>query len=102
GRHTSFSRDWSSDVCSSDLADRGATGGGTAAVPNFADVARAVQPSVVSIEVRGVRGGSTGSGVILDAEGRILTNNHVVEGAGREIGSASCMESGSDAVARGT
>jgi putative serine protease PepD len=64
-------------------ADRGATGGGTAAVPNFADVARAVQPSVVSIEVRGVRGGSTGSGVILDAEGRILTNNHVVEGAGR-------------------
>ena len=57
--------------------------GGNAAVTNFAAVARAVQPSVVSIEVRGVGGGSTGSGVILDAEGRILTNNHVIEGAGR-------------------
>jgi Trypsin-like serine proteases, typically periplasmic, contain C-terminal PDZ domain len=50
-------------------------------VTNFAAVARAVQPAVVSITVRTGGGGNGGSGVILDAEGRILTNNHVVEAA---------------------
>ena len=43
-------------------------------------VAAKAQPSVVSITATGDAGG-VGSGVVLDDEGNILTNNHVVEGA---------------------
>lgn len=45
----------------------------------LAKVAAAVQPSVVSILVRTAAGGGEGSGVVLTADGTILTNNHVVE-----------------------
>ncbi|MFD5320603.1 S1C family serine protease [Streptomyces sp. NPDC127098] len=41
-------------------------------------VAAAVSPSVVEIST----GSATGSGVILTSDGEILTNNHVVSGAG--------------------
>ena len=44
-----------------------------------ADVAARVLPSVVSIAVESGSGGGTGSGVVLDDEGHVLTNNHVVE-----------------------
>jgi putative serine protease PepD len=44
-----------------------------------ADVAAAVLPSVVSIAVQSSSGAGTGSGVVLDDEGHVLTNNHVVE-----------------------
>lgn len=40
-----------------------------------------VQPAVVTVLNRGRFGLSSGSGVIIDQEGRIVTNNHVVEGA---------------------
>ena len=44
-------------------------------------VAAEVLPSVVQIEVSAAEGSGTGSGIILTADGRILTNNHVVEAA---------------------
>lgn len=40
-----------------------------------------VSPSVVTVLVEGAQGEGAGSGVIWDAEGRIVTNNHVVQGA---------------------
>ena len=41
-------------------------------------VAAKVLPSVVSIEVSSSQGSGSGSGIILDSDGHILTNNHVV------------------------
>jgi putative serine protease PepD len=41
-----------------------------------------IDPSVVTISVRTGQGGGLGTGVVLDKEGHILTNDHVVSGAG--------------------
>ncbi|TGJ95161.1 2-alkenal reductase, partial [Actinotalea fermentans ATCC 43279 = JCM 9966 = DSM 3133] len=49
--------------------------------PNWQAVTSAVAPSVVSIQVTTAAGGGEGSGVVIDTEGHVLTNNHVVEGA---------------------
>ena len=40
-----------------------------------------IQPSVVTITVRSGNSGDIGSGVVLDKQGHILTNNHVVAAA---------------------
>jgi putative serine protease PepD len=45
-------------------------------------VAASVLPSVVKINVTGSSGSGSGSGIILRADGTILTNNHVVSVAG--------------------
>jgi putative serine protease PepD len=45
------------------------------------DVAAAVLPSVVKIDVVGPEGAGSGSGIILTEDGRILTNNHVIDAA---------------------
>lgn len=51
--------------------------------PDWAATARAVQDAVVAIQVTGASGSGQGSGVIIDAGGHIVTNNHVVSGAGQ-------------------
>jgi len=50
--------------------------------PNWSATAGVVSPSVVAISVTGSAGSGQGSGVIFDTKGHILTNNHVVTGAG--------------------
>jgi putative serine protease PepD len=50
---------------------------------SLADVVAAFSPSVVSINVATRGGSGTGSGVIIDADGTILTNAHVVAQASR-------------------
>ncbi|MDT7772351.1 MAG: hypothetical protein QOC67_1275 [Pseudonocardiales bacterium] len=76
---------WASDASSS-LTEPGATI--SAATPgkerppgSVADIAARVVPAVVSIQIRIGDQGGTGSGVVLDKEGHILTNNHVVSPA---------------------
>jgi putative serine protease PepD len=53
-----------------------------ASAPNWSVIAAAVSPSVVSITVTSTQSSGQGSGVIIDTKGHILTNNHVVTGAG--------------------
>jgi len=50
--------------------------------PDWSVIAAAVSPSVVSITVTSTQSSGQGSGVIIDTKGHILTNNHVVTGAG--------------------
>lgn len=51
---------------------------------DWSATASKVSPSVVSITVRSGSSGDQGSGVILDKDGNIVTNNHVVTGAGSD------------------
>ncbi len=50
-----------------------------AAAGSVEQVAASVLPSVVKIVVQGSQGSGSGSGVVLSADGEILTNNHVVD-----------------------
>jgi S1-C subfamily serine protease len=52
-----------------------------------ASVAARVMPAVVSVEVTAGTQGSTGSGVVIDGNGYILTNNHVISAAADTPGS---------------
>jgi putative serine protease PepD len=49
---------------------------------SVAGVAQRVLPSVVLIKVTGADGTGTGSGFIIRSDGYVVTNNHVVAGAG--------------------
>ena len=63
-------------------ADTGPVVQADATNPNWTATAAAVAPSVVAITVKSGQSEAQGSGVIIDAKGHILTNNHVVSGAG--------------------
>ncbi|MFC5718828.1 S1C family serine protease [Streptomyces gamaensis] len=57
----------------------------TARAPgSVAAIAARALPGVVTIHVRGGGDQGTGTGFVLDGQGRILTNNHVVEPAGSD------------------
>ncbi|SOD73027.1 S1-C subfamily serine protease [Jatrophihabitans sp. GAS493] len=51
---------------------------------SVADIAKRVSPAVVSIDIRTSTEAGTGSGVIIDKNGYILTNNHVVSAAAND------------------
>ncbi len=50
--------------------------------PDWTATAAAVDDAVVAIQVNGRSGTGQGSGVVIDAQGHIITNNHVISGAG--------------------
>jgi putative serine protease PepD len=75
---------------------RGPNAGGGGASPVI-DVADAVLPSVVSIDVRGTTSEVTGSGFIYDDQRHVVTNNHVIEPA-VEGGSIRVLLPGGDEV----
>jgi putative serine protease PepD len=53
---------------------------------SVADLAQRVIPSVVSIEASSKDGGSTGTGFVIESNGYILTNNHVIAEAATNNG----------------
>ncbi|MGJ6978949.1 S1C family serine protease [Aestuariimicrobium soli] len=55
---------------------------GNSSNPDWSQTAAAASTSVVSITVTSGRSGAEGTGVIWDASGHIVTNNHVVSGLG--------------------
>ncbi len=61
--------------------DQGPVTQADATNPNWTATATAVAPSVVSITAQLPQGVAQGSGVIIDHNGHVLTNNHVVAGA---------------------
>src|SRR5206468_7809197 len=92
-RHTRSDRDWSSDVCSSDLPEH--------AEQSSEDVWRAVAHATRTAlkaagakpeDVRGVSFDATCSLVVLDAEDRPVSVSTTAEDRWDEIGRASCRE----------
>jgi putative serine protease PepD len=51
------------------------------ATEDVSAIASSVLPSVVQVNVTAAQGSGIGSGVVLSADGKILTNNHVISGA---------------------
>lgn len=50
--------------------------------PNWTEVAAAAERAVVAIQVQSSSGAGQGSGVVIDQQGHIVTNNHVISGSG--------------------
>ncbi|MCO8273235.1 hypothetical protein M1L60_21825 [Actinoplanes sp. TRM 88003] len=58
-----------------------AVNGPAAAACDVTGVAQRVFPSLVTIQVAGAEGSGLGSGSVLDRDGHILTNDHVIASA---------------------
>ncbi|MEU6217188.1 trypsin-like peptidase domain-containing protein [Streptomyces sp. NPDC047022] len=68
--------------------------------PNsIAGIAAHALPGVVTLHVKGADGQGTGTGFVLDGQGHILTNNHVVEAAGPDGRITAAFGSGETATA---
>ena len=65
---------------------------------SIADIAQRVLPTVVSIEVRAAGGSGTGSGVVIDGDGYVLTNNHVISAVATGRGSLRALFSDQSAA----
>ncbi|MGQ0838232.1 S1C family serine protease [Actinokineospora sp.] len=78
----------SSDGLTSDVTLAQAQAAKERPAGSVSDIAARVRPAVVSIEVKLEQGGGTGSGVLIDGAGYIVTNWHVVTLEGRADASA--------------
>jgi putative serine protease PepD len=65
---------------------------------SVAGIAARALPSVVTLHVSGTDQADTGTGFVLDTQGHILTNNHVVAPAGATSGDVSVTFSSGDTV----
>ncbi|MEO7236501.1 MAG: trypsin-like peptidase domain-containing protein, partial [Lapillicoccus sp.] len=73
-----------------------APGPGSTARPDgsIAKIAADALPSVVTIRIKTAQGNGTGSGFVIDNQGHILTNNHVVAAAGGNGGISAELNNG--------
>ncbi|HET6856654.1 MAG TPA: trypsin-like peptidase domain-containing protein, partial [Streptomyces sp.] len=69
-------------LTSVELPQTDKAGGRGRAPDSVAGIAASALPSVVTLHVSGAGEQGTGTGFVLDGQGHILTNNHVVEPAG--------------------
>ncbi|MEE1817070.1 trypsin-like peptidase domain-containing protein [Streptomyces sp. SP18ES09] len=78
-----------------------ADGGDTGRAPDsVAGIAASALPGVVTLHVTGNGSAGTGTGFVLDTKGHILTNNHVVDGAGASGDISVTFSSGETARAK--
>jgi S1-C subfamily serine protease len=78
------------DTTTRTVVVRPSTGGGrnTSVIAQPRDIQgilSKVQPAVVAIRTGGEQGGGAGTGFVISEDGVVVTNDHVVEGAGGEI-----------------
>lgn len=68
------------------------TSGGEEPTGQIGRVADAVLPSVVSIRVTVGDNGATGSGVVIDGQGYVVTNNHVISMAAQDTSGRAAIQ----------
>ena len=82
--YAAITNGWVTVPTSSSLSNESGSGSATAKTgeaPDWQTVASGVSGSVVSIQTAMANGTAKGSGAIIDTEGHIITNNHVISGA---------------------